>query len=413
MIEGWIPVEEMDLVAAQMRSKGSTGSILEIGAAAGRLFDRVHDEFPEWRYVAVDPWEIEQVHLQIRWDRDYFEPGNLGEMISRKMFKTNCPYAEAHRSYFENWDTEEKFDVISIGLVGPTVRWHEIYQKAARMLKDDGIIVGRNIEHKKYGEFIQQAMRNLQYKEIGRVGESVAFLRNNIYYGSHDIELNIEKCNMESISLLECPGVKSSGMNNFNRFISVPPSTKFFLTNYINSKLGTTFDWNFEYFRSGEPAGLHTDYLSVPNSWRPAEPNMITHDCHIVIGVIIPLDWNCQQPYTVSYDKVSSVPRKLMYKKGEMRYVDNDEVFEYRNEWNYDPDVMKYNPAGTQYYKEYADLKLHSVYEWKIGTMLVFDTARWHSSSWYLSTNTIPDVSTEFKKSIIGFGSIDVDRNRE
>lgn len=413
MIEGWISVDEMDLVAQQMRDKGQTGTILEIGAAAGRLFDHLHGEFPGWRYVAVDPWEMEQVHLQIYWNRDYFEPGNLGEMITKRMFKTNCPYADAHRSYFEDWDTEERFDIISMGLVGPKVRWHDVYQKAAKLLKPDGVIVGRNTNHKKYGEYVEQAVRNLQYTEVSRVGESVALLRNDIRYGSYDIDLDIEKCNAESTTLLQGDGVKTSGMNNFNRFISVPPSTKFFLTKYLNTNLGTTFDWNFEYFQSGEPAGLHTDYVSVPNSWRPKEEGMITHDCHIVIGVIIPLEWNCKQPYTVNYDKRSDVPRKMMFKRGEMRYVDNDEVFSYRTKWEYDPEVMLYNPMNTQYHKEYADLKLHSVYEWKLGTMMVFDTARWHSSSWYLSTDTIPEVSTEYKRSIIGFGSIDVDRNRD
>lgn len=413
MIEGWISVDEMELVARQMARIGDTGSILEIGAAAGRLFNYLHARFPGWKYVAVDPWEIEQVRLQIYWNKDYFEPGNLGELITKKMFTTNCPYAEAHRAYFEDWDADQKFNLISMGLVGPKVRWHDVYQKASKMLEKDGVIVARNLNHKKYGEYVEQAVRNLQYIEIDRSGESVAVLRNDIIYGSHDIELDIDKCNLESVALLECSNVKTSGMNDFNRFISVPPSTKMFLGRYINAKLGTTFDWNFEYFRSGEPAGLHTDYLSVPNSWRPKEEGMITHDCHIVIGVIIPLDWNCKQPYTVNYNMVSTVPRKLMYKKGEMRYVDTNEVFHYRTNWEYDPEVLLYNPMNTQYHKEYADLKIHSVYEWKKGTMLVFDTARWHSSSWYLSSDIIPDVSTEFKKSIIGFGSIDVDRNRD
>lgn len=413
MIEGWISVDEMNLVAAQMRSKGPTGTILEIGSAAGRLFDHLYQEFPGWKYVAVDPWEIEQVRLQIYWNRDYFEPGNLGELITKRMFTTNCPYAEAHRSYFEDWETDQSFDVISMGLVGPKVRWHDVYQKASKLLKLDGILVARNTRHKRYGEYVEQAVRNLQYRELDRVGESVALLRKDMPYGNHDIDLDVGKHSAESELMLQGDRVKTSGMNNLNRFISVPRDVKSQLAAYVNGKLGTTFDWNFEYFRSGEPAGLHTDYLSVPNSWRPKEEGMITHDCHIVVGIIIPLDWNCKQPYTVSYDRVSTVPRKLMFKRGEMRYVDNDEIVPYRTKWEYDPEVMKYNPTNTQYHKEYADLKLHSVYEWKKGTMLVFDTARWHSSSWYLSTDTIPETSTEYKKSIIGFGSIDVDRNRD
>jgi hypothetical protein len=173
-------------------------------------------------------------------------------------------------------------------------------------------------------------------------------------------------------------------------------------------------DWNFEYFKSGEPAGLHTDYASLPNTWRVVDNNLITHDCHIVMGVIIPLEWSCKQPYTVNYDCVSKVPRKMIYRKSEMRYMDNDEVFQYRpddmRDWWYDDEVLRYNPMHTQYHKEYACLKVHSVYEWKLDTMMVFDTARWHSSSWFLQNNHLTTVSSDYKQSIIGFGSIDIDR---
>jgi hypothetical protein len=132
------------------------------------------------------------------------------------------------------------------------------------------------------------------------------------------------------------------------------------------------------------------------------------------MGVIIPLEWSCKQPYTVNYDCVSRVPRKLIYRKGEMRYMDNDEVFKYRpddmQDWWYDDEVLRYNPMHTQYHKEYACLNVHSVYEWKCDTMMVFDTARWHSSSWFLQNNHLTTVSSDYKQSIIGFGSIDIDR---
>ena len=54
------------------------------------------------------------------------------------------------------------------------------------------------------------------------------------------------------------------------------------------------------------------------------------------------------------------------------------------------------------------DLEIHSVYQWRTQTCMLFDTRRWHSSSWFLSENSIPDVSTEYKRSIVGFGSLDV-----
>lgn len=411
MIEGWITLEEMQLVADCMAEIGNTGTILEIGSAAGRLFDFLYPKFPNWRYVAVDPWEQEQVRLQKDWSKDYFAPDNLGDVITKDLFVKNCPFAEAHQSYFENWLDDRQFDVISMGLVGKKIKWHDVYQKASQLLSSTGVIVPRNLKHKRYGEFIEQAVKNLQFKEIATVGGSKAMRCNRIRYGTHSTNLDISYHNGLADSLLQSDKVKRSGMNNLNSFVSVPKDVKQSLSAYINNYLGAKFDWNFEYFKSGEPAGLHTDYVAIPNSWRPTSENVITHDCHIVIGVIIPLEWNCKQPYTVNYNRVSTMPRKLIFRRGEMRYMDTDEVFEYRTAWDYDNEVMRYNPQNTQYHKEYADLKVHSVYEWKVGTMMVFETARWHSSSWFLSTNKIPDTLTEYKKSIIGFGSIDIDRD--
>lgn len=411
MIEGWITTEEMQLVADRMAVIGNTGTILEVGSAAGRLFSFLYPKFPNWRYVAVDPWETEQVRLQKDWSKDYFAQDNLGDLITKDMFATNCPYAEAHQSYFEDWDDNKQFDIISMGLIGKKIKWHDVYQKAAAKLTINGVIIPRNLKHKRYGEFIEQAVKNLQFKEIAAAGGSKAMQCNRIRYGTHSISLDIDYHNQIADMLLQSPSVKTSGMNNLNSFVAVPKDIKQFLSTYINNHLGSTFDWNFEYFKSGEPAGLHTDYVAIPNSWRPKNENVITHDCHIVIGVIIPLEWNCKQPYTINYDRVSTVPRKLIYRRGEMRYMDNDDVFNYRTNWDYDNEVLLYNPINTQYHKEYADLKVHSVYEWTLGTMMVFDTARWHSSSWFLATDKIPDSVTEYKKSIIGFGSIDIDRD--
>lgn len=218
--------------------------------------------------------------------------------------------------------------------------------------------------------------------------------------------------------------VKIAGRNDFNKFKSVDDYAKDYLTKYWNDRFGFLYDWKWEYFHSGEPAGLHTDYTAFPNVWKvrnddgsekrwqPDDPeNSVTHDCTIVLGIIIPLEWNCKQPYTVSYNRVSDVPRKLLYRKGEVRYTDTNEVYPYRDKWEFDEEVLKYNPKGTEYYKEYADLKVDSVFEWKVGDAVVFDTARWHSSSWFLNEKMLPDVSTEYKRSIIGFASIDIDKD--
>tara|TARA_B100000925_G_scaffold270333_1_gene232719 strand:- start:2285 stop:2974 length:690 start_codon:yes stop_codon:yes gene_type:complete len=223
-------------------------------------------------------------------------------------------------------------------------------------------------------------------------------------FGSHKIDIDLEYHKKQFDNIISQSKAKITGTKGHNLFYPVSKDDKSYLQNYMNELTGVYNDWNFDYFQSGEPAGLHTDYDTVP--WDDET------ECHVVVGCIIPLEWNCKQPYTVNYDKVSDTPRKMMYRKGEMRYKDTDEIFEYRTEWKHNEESLKYNHIDCAYAKEYVDLDIHSVYEWKINTLMLFDTARWHSSSWFLSANNIPDVSTENKRSIIGFGSIDVQRNQ-
>jgi len=227
-------------------------------------------------------------------------------------------------------------------------------------------------------------------------------------YGTYNLDFNPHQFLSEAHTVYNSPTAKTSGRNNFNRFNNVSPDTKKWLHSHWNKQLGMDYDWNWEYFHSGEPAGLHTDYTSVPNSWRDGEE--ITHDCYIVLGIIIPLEWTCKQPATVNYNMLATEPRKLMYRQGEMRYLDDNSIYSYRSDWEYDEQVLHYNPRGTEYFKEYADLGFHSSYEWNLGSCIVFDTRRWHSSSWFLSDERMPEASTEYKRSIIGFASIDVDR---
>lgn len=222
-------------------------------------------------------------------------------------------------------------------------------------------------------------------------------------FGSHDINIDIEYHKNKFKTILDKSQAKVTGLKGLNLFHSLDKDDKKFLHEYMNSITGIYNDWNFDYFHSGEPAGLHTDYDTVP--WDD------TTDCITVVGCIIPLEWNCKQPYTVNYNRKSDVPRKIIYRKGEMRYTDTNEIVPYRNNNKWDDEVLKYNPRSCMYAKEYCDLKIDSVYKWDINTVMLFDAARWHSSSWFLSTDDIPDNHTEYKRAIIGFGSIDVQRN--
>ena len=223
-------------------------------------------------------------------------------------------------------------------------------------------------------------------------------------YGTYTHNLNISQYKKEAQEMWAGEGVKYTGAKNFNYFTEVPKDTTATLSKYCVEMIGSAcpngFDWDFQYFHSGEPAGLHTDYTIVPYNQEK--------ECRVDIGIIIPLEWNCKQPYTINYNRVEPLPRKAIFRKGEMRYTDNNEIINYRQENQLDQEVAKYNPRGTEYYKLYYDLKVHSVYEWRPGTAMVFDTSRWHSSSWFLSDSVLPDTSTEYKRAIIGFGSTDV-----
>jgi len=217
-------------------------------------------------------------------------------------------------------------------------------------------------------------------------------------FGSHDILIDFDY-HITTCEYVSKTSTKVSGLKDHNRFGKIKDKQE--LVNLVNSITNdNSLDWNFEYFHSGEPVGLHTDYTTIP--WDDEV------ECQVVCGIIIPLEWNCKQPYTINYNRTQDIPRKLMYRAGEMRYLDNNEIIHYRDKGIHDEESIKYNPKHTFYAGQFKDLLIHSVYQWKVGTCMLFDTKRWHSSSWFLSSDIIPDVSTEYKRSIVGFGSIDV-----
>jgi hypothetical protein len=240
-------------------------------------------------------------------------------------------------------------------------------------------------------------------------------------FGSYTYDKSVidtEKHKQAFNNILSGPqdGFKRTGGNNLNAFVKVPEQDT--LSKYAREVTGLSdSSWYWEYFHSAEPVGLHTDAKTdyFPKSERDKpEPNY-THLDRTVVGIIIPLEWNCKQPYTINYNRThdDDLPRKMIYRKGQMRYIDTDEVFMYRDpdeqEWKFDKEVLKYNPLNSGYVDMYAGLRVHSVYTWTTNTMMIFDTRRWHSSSWFLSTEHIPEsiaLSTEYKRSIVGFGSV-------
>ncbi len=227
----------------------------------------------------------------------------------------------------------------------------------------------------------------------------------NIVFGSHDIPdyplLNSYINNVEDIYKGSKFGkFKRTGYKERNRFLKMGPSETKQLNEYLNDKHNTNLKWSFDFFHSCTPLVLHTDYMIDKEGYE------------IVAGCIIPLDWNCKQPYTLNFNKVQQEPRKLMYRpdftskypKAEMRYLDNkDELVDYITDGVPCPGIEKYVPKTCEMYEQMKDIEIESVYEWKIGTYMLFDTRRWHSSSWYSRFNTFEESTEDYKRSIIGF----------
>ena len=119
-----------------------------------------------------------------------------------------------------------------------------------------------------------------------------------------------------------------------------------------------------------------------------------------------------QMNYTINYENMQLEPRKMMFRKDDMIYLDTKEAFKYRQEFPmWDKRVLKHHPHGTEYFDTYGDMRWHSEFEWERGRMILFDTRRWHSSSWWTTSSDIIPNSPEYKESLTGFGSVDVPRN--
>lgn len=170
MIAGWVPEIEIKLILKYMNQAGKLGNILEVGSSFGRVFNYLHYYKPDWNYVAVDPWEWDGTRLQLDWSKPYHTPGNTSDVITKDMFTTNCPFALANQSYFEDYKSNEKFDIISIGCMGKKINWEIVYAKAYTMLADNGVIIGRDLYHSNRGTEIQESVK--QYTIIDKQDNS-------------------------------------------------------------------------------------------------------------------------------------------------------------------------------------------------------------------------------------------------
>lgn len=215
-----------------------------------------------------------------------------------------------------------------------------------------------------------------------------------------DLDYFLQACRIA----FETQDIKYTGNNNLNKFAKVI-TDKSYLEDYTNKLLDCKLYWSFDYFNTGCPVGLHHDYDTIYYN-HPTKNKIDT--CRVDLGIFIPLSFQASKDfYTIFYDKVSTDPQKLIFKKGFMRYKKDNSIYEYRDKNIVDSEIYKYHPKDTMFLQSgmFNDLKVYSAYKWKIGKACVFNTARWHSSNWFLKDNNIPNEVSEYKTSLIGFGS--------
>lgn len=163
IVEGWISELEMQWILSYMPE--DKGTIVETGSATGRLFAYLYEFKPQWKYVGVDAWDKEIVYLQKDYTKNYFDKDALDykKRITQDMFVKNCPFAESHNCYFEDWEpTVQNVDVFSMGAINSRIVWKDVYEKARQITKPGGLIFGRNIWNERHREAILETIKDMQ-----------------------------------------------------------------------------------------------------------------------------------------------------------------------------------------------------------------------------------------------------------
>jgi len=161
---GWINKEGIELHLDYMTN--DYGKILEGGSAAGKLFYHLHQVKPNWEYYAVNTWTKDDVFLQKDWNGKYWDKDNLGERVTIDLFVKYCPFSKYYDGRFEDYKIDEKFDIVSIGQIGPNIDWEMTFTVAYDYLKDGGVIIGRNYSHYHYKDPIRKATERFDVLEI-------------------------------------------------------------------------------------------------------------------------------------------------------------------------------------------------------------------------------------------------------
>ena len=218
-------------------------------------------------------------------------------------------------------------------------------------------------------------------------------------YGKRQLDIDIQQWKDKFYNSYIQNDFKKSGVNKGNRHYKFTQDDRELFTKIINPLCNIKLNWFFEFFYATEPVGLHNDYLQ--QYWDEES------DTRDVAGVLVPLDWDSKLPYTIFFDKFTE-DTKLIFRKGEMRNYKTDEIYHYRDTEEVDAEIDFYHPPKTTLRKQFANLKIESVYPYEKNTGYIFDTRQWHSGSWFLNSTTVEPDRTEYKLIISGFGALNI-----
>lgn len=179
---GWVTMEEMRYTRTfcELVTK-SNASVLEIGGQSGRMLVYLHMHHPEWTYSQVD--DLDPAHGAIPHTFFPWKYKNI-RVVTEKDFYQNCPWATLYKMKFEQFESNEKFDIIIVSASASSIDWKEMYKKAKDYLNPNGIIIGRHYNHRTMGKPIRTALAELDLHAIHYAREYVGIF---VIHASSDI----------------------------------------------------------------------------------------------------------------------------------------------------------------------------------------------------------------------------------
>jgi len=168
--KAYITDDEIDFIRSFMWD--NTGAILEVGAYVGKTFHRLHKYRPDWEYTGIDPWELYPFPMtdpNVPYDSKADAP-----LLHSKYFRENCPFSHFIVSDYEKCLFEDcSFDIIVMSACSTWMDTFYMWQKAIREIKEDGVIIGRHLNHYKYKEPIIKILDIIKPKNIMHYNESM------------------------------------------------------------------------------------------------------------------------------------------------------------------------------------------------------------------------------------------------